>query len=122
MHPSSHCQVSPLDFDEPAVVRRAQRGDRAAQATLVERYWDRLYRWLYHLTRDRHRAEDLAQDSFLKALANLERFEAGTKFGAWLFRIGHNNYANSCRGAGRRQALPEDLVADEPEPAAQAEN
>ncbi len=108
--------ASPLPSDEPLLVRRAQRGDRASQTALVERYWDRLYRWLYHLTRDRHRAEDLAQDTFLKALCNLERFEAGTNFGAWLFRIGHNNYANSCRGAARRRPLPEEI--DElPDPA-----
>src|SRR6185295_13307819 len=67
-------------------------------------------------------AEDLAQETFLKAFANLERFAAGSNFGAWLFRIGHNNYANYCRSAGRRQALPEDLPDPDPDPAALAEN
>jgi RNA polymerase sigma-70 factor (ECF subfamily) len=112
----------PPATDEPSLVRRAQRGDRAAQAALVERYWERLYRWLYRLTRDRHRAEDLTQDSFLKALGNLERFEAGTNFGAWLFRIGHNNYVNSCRRTGRRQALLDELPDTTADPSALAEN
>jgi RNA polymerase sigma-70 factor (ECF subfamily) len=95
---------------EDSLVRRAQQGDRPAFAVLVERYWDRLYRWLFHLTRDRHTAEDLAQEAFLKALANLGRFQAGTNFGAWLFRIGHNAFANQCRSpARRRESLPDDL-------------
>ena len=81
----------PLTKDEAVLVRRAQQGDRAAQAALVEAYWDRLYRWLYQLTRDRHAAEDLAQETFLKALSNLGWFEPGTNFAAWLFRIAHNH-------------------------------
>jgi len=97
--------------DEPDLIQLAQAGDRAAQAALVERYWDRLYRWLYHLTHDGHTAEDLTQDTFLKALAHLQRFEPGTNFAAWLFRIGHNNYANHYRSRGRqREALSEDLA------------
>src|SRR5579871_1424816 len=99
----------------------AQQGDRPAFAELVERYWDRLYRWLYHVTRDRHKAEDLAQESFLKAFAGLKKFEAGTNFGAWLFRIAHNNYANQCRSLARsREPLPQDLPSREQGPLDQA--
>jgi RNA polymerase sigma-70 factor (ECF subfamily) len=96
--------------EEQRQIVAAQQGDRAAFAHLVECYWDRLYRWLYHLTHDRHTAEDLAQDTFLKAFAGLQRFQAGTNFGAWLFRIAHNNFANQCRAtARRREPLPEHL-------------
>jgi RNA polymerase sigma-70 factor (ECF subfamily) len=96
--------------DEHRLIVAAQQGDRASFGQLVERYWDRLYRWLYRLTRDRHTAEDIVQESFLKALAGLKTFRAGTNFSAWLFRIAHNLYANQCRAsARRREALPEDL-------------
>jgi RNA polymerase sigma-70 factor, ECF subfamily len=96
--------------DEHRLIVAAQQGDRPAFAQLVERYWDRLYRWLFRLTRDRHTAEDLVQESFLKAFAGLTKFQAGTNFRAWLFRIAHNNYANQCRAyARRRETLPEDL-------------
>jgi RNA polymerase sigma-70 factor (ECF subfamily) len=97
--------------DEHRLIVAAQRGDRPAFAQLVERYWDRLYRWLYRLTHDRHTAEDLVQESFLKAFAGLKKFQAGTNFRAWLFRIAHNNFANQCRAAARsREALPEDVA------------
>ena len=95
--------------EETDLIHAAQRGDRSAFATLVELYWPRLFRWLYHLVHDRHLAEDLAQETFLKALANMERFRAGTNFRAWLFRIAHNGFANHVRATHkRRSALPEE--------------
>ena len=95
--------------DEHALIRRAQAGDRTAFARLVEQYWDRLYRWLYHLAHNQHTAEDLTQETFLKAFANLTRFRAESNFAGWLFRIGHNNFANHYRGSRPRECLPEDL-------------
>jgi RNA polymerase sigma-70 factor (ECF subfamily) len=102
----------PLEgLEEQRLIAVAQKGDRAAFAALIERYWDRIHRWLYHLTHDAHTAEDLAQETFLKALAGLGRFRVGTNFAAWLFRIAHNNLANQCRRTAtrRREALPADL-------------
>jgi RNA polymerase sigma-70 factor (ECF subfamily) len=102
----------PAPAREADLIRSAQAGERPAQAALVERYWDRLYRWLYHLTRDAHAAEDLTQDTFLKALAHLRRFQADTNFAAWLFRIAHNNFANHYRARGRQREGLSDHLAD----------
>ena len=60
------------------------------------------------------------QEAFLKALANLGRFAAGTNFRAWLFRIAHNAFANQHRASRPRAPLPDDLAADEQGPAEQA--
>jgi RNA polymerase sigma-70 factor (ECF subfamily) len=103
-----------LPGEETEWIAAAQRGDRTAFARLVERYWDRLYRWLSHLTRDRHAAEDLTQETFLKALAALNSFRPGSNFRAWVFRIGHNNFVNRKR-AERRTRVP--LSDDAPAPA-----
>jgi RNA polymerase sigma-70 factor (ECF subfamily) len=103
--------------EEDALVRASQRGDRQAFARLVERYWDSLYRWLYHLTRNRHTAEDLVQETFLKAFRGLNRFQAGSNFRAWLFRIAHNSYANQRRTAARvRHNLADDIPARQESP------
>lgn len=84
-------------------------------ARLVRTYWDRLYRWLYQLTRNRHQAEDLVQETFLRVLANLGSFRAGTNFRAWLFRIGHNNFVNLKRSTRRTtNQLPEELPQPHP--------
>lgn len=107
----------PTDLDllareEPDWIAAAQAGDRHAFSRLVNAYWDRLYRWMYHLSRDRHQAEDLVQETFLKALAALGSFRPGTNFRAWLFRIGHNNFVNLRRATKRpTTALPEDVPA-----------
>lgn len=106
-------EADQLLFEEHLLVRDAQKGDRGAFTGLVERYYDRLYRWLFRLTHDRHAAEDLTQETFLKAFANLNSFQVGTNFRAWLFRIAHNSCANQRRVAARtRQPLPENLPAD----------
>ncbi len=111
-----------LPHEEHVLIHKAQQGSRPAFALLVERYWDRLYRWLYHLTHDRHTAEDLAQETFLKAFAGLGRFRAGSHFQAWLFRIAHNNFINLRRGGGgrKREALPENLADPDEGPVEQA--
>ncbi len=80
--------------DESEWIAAAQAGDRSAFARVAAAYYERLFRWLYHLTHDRHRAEDLTQETFLKALAAVKSFRVGSNFRAWLFRIGHNNFVN----------------------------
>ena len=108
-------------MEESDLILDAQAGDRQAFAGLVERYWDRLYRWLYHLTRDNHAAEDLAQETFLKAFAGLASFRPGSNFRAWLFRIAHNNFVNQRRAVrNNRQPLPADVPSAEDGPAEQA--
>ncbi|WP_238602858.1 RNA polymerase sigma factor [Fimbriiglobus ruber] len=126
-HPPSRValdQDAILPGEENEWIAAAQAGDRQAFARLVDRYWDRLYRWLYHLTRDRHKAEDLAQETFLKVLAALGSFRPGSNFRAWLFRIGHNNFVNLKRTEkrtghplsedtpGPSVGAPEDAAAD----------
>jgi RNA polymerase sigma-70 factor (ECF subfamily) len=109
--------------NEHVLIHQAQNGERQAFAMLVEHYWDRLYRWLCHLAHDRHTAEDLAQDTFLKAFAGLTGFRAGSNFQAWLFRIAHNAFANQVRAARHaRQPFPEDLPARGEGPLEQAMN
>lgn len=98
--------------EQHLLIHRAQQGDRQAFAVLVERYWDRLYRWLYHLTHNRHAAEDLVQETLLKALAGLAGFRTGSNFQAWLFRIAYNSFVNQWRAADRqRQPFPHQVPA-----------
>ncbi|MCI0462298.1 MAG: RNA polymerase sigma factor [Gemmataceae bacterium] len=107
--------------DEHDLITRAQKGSREAFAVLVEYYWDRLFRWLYHLAHDRHTAEDVAQDTFLKAFAHLDSFRPGGRFQAWLFRIAHNALLNQKRAQKRaRQPFPEHVAAPQTAPPEEA--
>jgi RNA polymerase sigma-70 factor (ECF subfamily) len=107
--------------EEQSLVQKAQHGDRQAFAVLIGRYWDRLFRWLYHLSHNRHTAEDLVQETFLKAFAKLASFQPGSNFRAWLFRIAYNGFLNLRRSEGRaRQCFPENFPTLEPGPVEQA--
>lgn len=64
-------------------------------------YLDSLYATALRLTRDRAAADDLVQDTYLKAVRFAHRFERGTNLRAWLFTILHNTFRNERRDAGR---------------------
>src|SRR5205823_5256346 len=75
----------------------------------------------YHLTHHQQTAEDLTQETLLKALAALDRFRAGSNFRAWLFRIAYNGFVNHSRKAVRaREVFPGDVATTAEGPAEQA--
>ena len=79
---------------EMDLVRRAQRGDLKAYDELVERYQERIYATVYHMTSNHEDANDLAQDSFIKAYQALKSFKGGSSFYTWLYRIAVNKTIN----------------------------
>jgi RNA polymerase sigma-70 factor (ECF subfamily) len=79
-----------IDISDEELARRAQAGDRPAFGALIDRYWPRVFRWLVGLTRSTQLAEDIAQDTFLKAWKGIAAFAPETSFRAWVFRIAHN--------------------------------
>ena len=79
---------------EMDLVRRAQGGDLAAYDELVQRYQERIYATVYHMTSNHEDANDLAQDSFIKAYQALKSFKGGSSFYTWLYRIAVNKTIN----------------------------
>jgi RNA polymerase sigma-70 factor (ECF subfamily) len=107
------------DRDEQQRVERARQGDRQAFAALVERYWQRVYRWLHGLTLRPHLAEDLTQETFLRAWSALATLRQEGGFLSWLFRIARNCLADSRRDPrAAARPLPESLPARDPDPLA----
>jgi RNA polymerase sigma-70 factor (ECF subfamily) len=85
---------APAPGEEIALVRRAQRGDLAAYDELVRRYQERIYATVYHMTSNHEDANDLAQDSFIKAYQALKSFKGGSSFYTWIYRIAVNKTIN----------------------------
>ncbi len=85
---------SPAPVEESALVRSARRGDLAAYDELVKRYQERIYATIYHMTSNHEDANDLAQDSFIKAFQALKSFKGGSSFYTWLYRIAVNKTIN----------------------------
>jgi RNA polymerase sigma-70 factor (ECF subfamily) len=95
------------DPDLPDVIA-AQR-DRVAFGALYRRYLDRVYGYAYYLLGDHHDAEDATERTFVAALAAIDGFrDTGSTFRAWLFRIAHNELANTLRARGRDRTGPLD--------------
>ena len=107
--------------------RRSRTGPRPAAGrrafeTEALSYLNGLYAAAWRLTRNPTEAEDLVQETYLKAFRSAESFEAGTNLRAWLYTILHNTHRNRRRDAGRDPVLlDEDVVERAAELPARAE-
>ena len=81
-------------LDENVLVSRARRGDLSACDELVRRYQQRIYATIYNMTSNHEDANDLAQESFVKAFQALKSFKGGSSFYTWLYRIAVNKTIN----------------------------
>jgi RNA polymerase sigma-70 factor, ECF subfamily len=79
--------VDRAEDSDAAQVAQTLAGNQEAFRPLVERYSQRLFRLAYRITGSESDAEDLVQETFLKAYRNLGKFEARSNFGTWLYRI-----------------------------------
>ncbi|HXF36913.1 MAG TPA: sigma-70 family RNA polymerase sigma factor [Actinomycetota bacterium] len=75
---------------DPRTLARARQGDLGAFEELVRMYQADVYRFARHLTRDRTLAEDVVQETFLRAFRFLSSFRGDSKFPSWLLRICRN--------------------------------
>ena len=100
------------------LVARAQQGDRDALEELYLEHFDRIYSYLHMTVGNRHDAEDLTTQTFLKMLEAIGRFRwQSAPFSAWLFRIAHNLAMDHFRANKRWQPeenVPEPRGSEEP--------
>jgi RNA polymerase sigma-70 factor (ECF subfamily) len=82
---------SALGLDEEQLVLRAQAGDEAAYGRLVGQYQARLFNFVRSMVRNDQLAEDITQESFVKAFFSLGKLQNTASFKSWLFRIANNN-------------------------------
>src|SRR6202142_3496527 len=85
---------TPAPVDEGVLVQRVRRGDLEAYDELIRRYQERIYATIYHMTSNHEDANDLAQESFIKAFQALKSFKGGSSFYTWLYRIAVNKTIN----------------------------
>jgi RNA polymerase sigma-70 factor (ECF subfamily) len=95
-------QTAQRDAEDQAVVAAATAGDEAAFAALTERYRRELHVHCYRMLGSFDEAEDLLQETFLRAWRARESFEGGQGFRAWLYRIATNACLDTLRRNSRR--------------------
>jgi RNA polymerase sigma-70 factor, ECF subfamily len=71
-------------------IKQVLKGDQSAFAELVELYKDKVFQICYRMLGNRHEAEDISQEAFIRAYVNIETFNQKRKFSTWLFRIATN--------------------------------
>jgi RNA polymerase sigma-70 factor, ECF subfamily len=103
-----------MTVSDAELVRQVQRGDTERYAELVERYYGTCLRYACRMLGDRQDAEEVVQDTFVRAHRSLDRYQHRDRFRAWLFRI----LVNRCRSMLRRRErasrlfVPHDSAAD----------
>ena len=102
-------------FDEQALIRAAAAGDGGAFRSLVEAYKGRLFSVALQFARDHGRAEELVQESLVRAWTNLPKFQGGASFYTWVYRIMHNlNIDHHRRRIRRKTGEYDDSVGRAP--------
>jgi RNA polymerase sigma-70 factor (ECF subfamily) len=81
---------SQAGIDETTLVAQSREGDTAAFAELVRRYEGKIFRLAQHVTQNREDAEDVLQETFMKAYEHLDQFQGNSKFYTWIVRIAVN--------------------------------
>jgi RNA polymerase sigma-70 factor (ECF subfamily) len=82
--------TSQAGVDESVLVSQAREGDTHAFGQLVRRYEGKIFRLAQHVTQNREDAEDVLQETFMKAYEHLDQFKGDSKFYTWIVRIAVN--------------------------------
>ncbi|MDQ3985867.1 MAG: sigma-70 family RNA polymerase sigma factor [Actinomycetota bacterium] len=105
-----------MNEPHPEVVRDAQSGDLESFAELVRAYQADVWRLARHLLRDPTAADDVTQDTFVRAYRFLRRYRGDSKFSTWLFSIARNCALDEIRRSGRNQRVAGRVRAEPHEP------
>src|ERR1700682_4585326 len=105
-----------MELTDAAFVAKARAGDADAYRVLVERHGRALFRMAFRMTGNEQDAEDVVQESFLRAYRQLGKFDERASFGTWLYRIAMNCSLDLVRSRKRRseQLAPADPEMDDP--------
>ena len=87
------------------LVKAARDGDMRAYDQLVQRYQERIYATVYHMTSNHEDANDLAQETFIKAFSALKSFKGDSSFYTWVYRIAVNKTINFLKQRKNKTSL-----------------
>src|SRR5213083_1222468 len=91
--------------EDQKLVKRAQGGDLEAYDELIRRYQERIYATIYHMTANHEDANDLAQETFIKAYSALKSFKGDSSFYTWVYRIAVNKTINFLKQRKNKTSL-----------------
>lgn len=101
-----------MPLDDVAAVARARDGNHEAFRVLVDRHSRSLYRLAFRMTGRAEDAEDVVQETFIRAYKQLSRFEARANVSTWLYRIAFNCSVDFLRAGPRRESATDDKALE----------
>jgi RNA polymerase sigma-70 factor (ECF subfamily) len=101
-----------MALDDAAAVAQAKGGDEEAFRVLVERHGRAVYRLAYRMTGKAEDAEEVVQETLIRAYRQLSRFEARANFSTWLYRIGFNCAVDYLRARPHRETAEDHETLD----------
>jgi RNA polymerase sigma-70 factor (ECF subfamily) len=101
----SETQTPLIEREDEELVALVARGDEWAFEVLLNRYQKGLLTFCYGFMRDRQRAEDMAQETFLRMFRNAYRYKPVARFSTWIYRIAANLCINELKKLKLRQAI-----------------
>lgn len=101
-----------MEESDRAALARARAGDEEGFRLLVERHSRTVFRLAYRMTGNEHDAEEVVQETFLRAYRRLHRFESRASFSTWLYRIATNCSLDLMRARQRHEDRRESLGED----------
>lgn len=99
-----------MNTGETDLVGACQKGDSAAASELVELHWSRVYAFAFRLALNAADAEDITQETFLRAFEKLSEYKIGGSFRAWLLRIASHLFLDRKKSAQARDVSTIDLA------------
>ncbi len=97
-------------MDEQQIIRSVQEGNHQAFSILVDKYRDVVFSIALKVLRNREDAEEIAQETFIKAFQSIGTFKGKSKFSTWLYSITYNN----CMSELRKKKMPFTSLEDLP--------
>src|SRR5574343_161169 len=95
-------------ISDEELVQKILKSDKELYNVIIDRYQTKLMRYANNLTRDKYKATDAVQESFIKAFINLNSFDKKKKFSSWIYRITHNEIINIIKKHKWEIPLPEE--------------
>jgi RNA polymerase sigma-70 factor, ECF subfamily len=90
-------EAANISIDDTVLVQQCQQGDSAATECLIRKYQNRIYNAILRICANPDDAAELTQDTFVKVIENIDKFEGRSSFYTWAFRIGVNLTLNYCQ-------------------------
>lgn len=97
---------------EKSLINLVKKGDKKAYEVLVLQYQDRLVFSIYKFLKDYELAQDIAQEAFVKAFKNIEKFRGDSSFYTWIYRIAINTAKNFLSSKSRKSEIYDDEIME----------